>query len=133
EEDRAGIRNFELARLVAIRAREGPLDVPEQLRFEERFGEAGAVDRDEHPVRARAAGVNGAGDQLLTNTAFASDEDLRVPAGHTADSLRESDKLATRTNQFCGSISRHGAPSTDRSSLPACTRRRQAAQSETFC
>ena len=32
---------------VAIRAGEASLDVAEQLRFEERFGNAGAIDRNE--------------------------------------------------------------------------------------
>ena len=41
------MRELQLAALVAIRAGEAALDVAEELRFEERFGEAGAVHRDE--------------------------------------------------------------------------------------
>ena len=47
EEDRAAIGDFELAGLVPIGAREAALHVAEQLRFEERLGDAGAVDRHE--------------------------------------------------------------------------------------
>ena len=40
EEDRAAVGQFELARLVAVGAGEAALDVAEQLRLEERFGQA---------------------------------------------------------------------------------------------
>ena len=47
EEERAAVRELQLARLVAVRAGEAALHVAEQLRFEQRLGEAGAVHRDE--------------------------------------------------------------------------------------
>ena len=53
EEDRAHVGGFELARLVAIGAGEAALDVAEQLGLEQRFGQAGAVDRREHVAGAR--------------------------------------------------------------------------------
>ncbi len=38
---------LQLTDLVAMGAREAPLDVTEELGFEQRFGEGGAVDGDE--------------------------------------------------------------------------------------
>ena len=52
------VGDLELAGLVAVGAGEAALDVPEQLGFEERFGEAGAVDRHEGAVRPRAQRVD---------------------------------------------------------------------------
>ena len=51
------VGDLELAGLVAIGAGEAALHVAEQLRFEQRFGQAGAVDRHERPVGAGAARV----------------------------------------------------------------------------
>ena len=47
EEDGAFVGGLELARLVAIGAGEAALHVTEELGFEQRLGQAGAVDRDE--------------------------------------------------------------------------------------
>ena len=52
EEHRAVRRHFEQARLVAIRAGEAAADVAEQLRFEQRVGQPGAIDGDERRRRA---------------------------------------------------------------------------------
>ena len=54
EEDRAHVRGLELARLVAIGAGEAALHMAEQLGLEQRFRQAGAVDRRED-VAGRAA------------------------------------------------------------------------------
>ena len=54
EEQRAAVGHLQLAALVAVGAGEAALDVAEQLRLEQRLGEAGAVDRDERPA-ARAS------------------------------------------------------------------------------
>ena len=51
---RAAVGHLELARLVAIGAGEAALDVAEQLRLEQRFRQAGAVDRDHARAAARA-------------------------------------------------------------------------------
>ena len=85
EEHRAHVRRLELAGLVAIGAGEAALDVAEQLRLEQRLGQAGAVDRRERHVGARAVVVNGARDDLLADAAFAADQDLRVAARHAID------------------------------------------------
>ena len=46
EEERAAMRELQLARFVAIRAGEAAFDVSEELRLEERLRQAGAVDSD---------------------------------------------------------------------------------------
>ena len=62
------VGDFELAGFVAVGAGEAALDVAEQLRFEERFGQAGAVDGHERTsARARCAcGPRGATTSLPT-------------------------------------------------------------------
>ena len=84
EEDRALVGDFELARLVAIGAGEAALDVAEQLRLEQRLGQAGAVDRDEGSRGAGPLRLNRAGDELLADAALAGDEHLRVGPGDCA-------------------------------------------------
>ena len=53
EEHSAAVRLLQFADLVAVRPRETALDVSEQLRLQERFREAGTVDRHETLLRAR--------------------------------------------------------------------------------
>ena len=79
--------DFELARLVAIGAGEAALDVAEQLRLEQRFRQAGAVDRRERVRRARAARVDAAGDDFLADAALAGDQHLGVGPRHAVDFL----------------------------------------------
>ena len=55
EEQRAAVRQLQLAELVAVGAGEAALHVAEQLRFEQRLGQARAVDRDERARGARGA------------------------------------------------------------------------------
>ena len=71
---RAAIGERELALLVRRRAGERAAHVPEQLRFEQRFRDGGAVHLDERHVALRAAIVNRAGDQLLAGAGLAGDE-----------------------------------------------------------
>ena len=91
EEDGAVVGHLELAGLVAIGAREAALHVPEQLGLEQRLRDAGAVDRHEGRLAARAVRVNRAGHDFLARAALAGDEDLGV---------RPSDALDLRF-QFC--------------------------------
>jgi hypothetical protein len=60
EEQGAAIRGFEPAVAGCGRAREGALLVAEQLALEDRFGDRGAVDRDERALRTRRVLVHGA-------------------------------------------------------------------------
>ena len=62
-------------------ARKGAADVPEQLGFEERFGNGRAVHLDERHVALRAARVNGARDQLLAGAGLAGDQDRALGLG----------------------------------------------------
>ena len=59
--------------------------VAEQLAFQQRLGQGGAVEADERPVLARAGVVDGAGHQLLADAALAADQHGGVGAGHPAD------------------------------------------------
>jgi hypothetical protein len=65
-------------------ARERPLLVAEQLAFQERFGQGGAVDLDERSVGARALFVQHARDELFAGSALASYERRRPRRGHAA-------------------------------------------------
>ena len=55
-----------------------PRSVSEQLRFEERFRDARAVDGDHRPPAAVAALVNQLRQHFLAGATLASDQDLRV-------------------------------------------------------
>jgi len=59
--------------------------MPEELAFEQRFGNRPAVDRDEGAVAARAGRVDPAGDQFLAHAALAGDEDGAGRAGAARD------------------------------------------------
>jgi len=64
----------------------------EQLRFEQRFGDGGAVDGHERLVRRRAGVVNSARKQLFARAGF-SDQQHGGPAGG-GDAARELYSLA---------------------------------------
>ncbi len=74
----ARIRDFELAGLVAIGARETAFDVPEELRFQERFRQPRAVHHDERPRGSRSLRLNRTGNELLTDAALTCNENLGV-------------------------------------------------------
>src|SRR5439155_515742 len=65
EEDGALARLLEEPAAVALGAGEGPAQVAEELALEERLGEGGAVLHQERRLRARAAVVDGARQELL--------------------------------------------------------------------
>ena len=119
EEDGAAVGELELADLVAIGAREGALDVAEQLRFEQRFRKAGAVHGDQLPRGARAAPVDGAGDELLADAALAGDQDLGVGPRDPLDLLDQLDDRGARADQFTVALRSHSCVSRDRSPHPA--------------
>ena len=86
EKQRAAMRELELAALVAVGAGEAALDVAEELRLEERFGDAGAVHRHERRQPAAGVAMDVARDHVLAHAALAGDQDLgralRRPRGH---------------------------------------------------
>src|SRR3546814_11412083 len=57
---------------------EGPLLMAEELALQQVFRDGRAVDRDEGTLGARAELVQRAGEQLLSSSAFADDEDRDV-------------------------------------------------------
>src|SRR6476660_9743824 len=61
--------------------------VTEELARQERFGEPGAVHRDEWHVPAMAGRVDGAGDQLFPRTGLAFDQHCRIDARDGANLL----------------------------------------------
>ena len=70
---------------IAIRAGEAAADVAEERRFEQRVGNAGAVDRDERRAGAAAAAMDQPRDHFLADAALAGDQDLRVGSGRVLD------------------------------------------------
>ncbi len=66
-----------------------PLDVAEQLAFEQCLGERGAILGHEHLVLARAIEVQGARDQLLAGSALALDHDRHVAGGDTFQKIED--------------------------------------------
>ena len=80
------MRELELAALVAVGAGEAALDVAEELRLEERFGDAGAVHRDERRELAAGVAMDIARDHVFAHAAFTGDQDLgralRRPCRH---------------------------------------------------
>ena len=107
EEQRAAVRQTELADLVAIRAGEAALDVAEQLRFEQRFGDARAVDGHELGRAAARMIVNVPGDDILAGAAFAGHQHFRV-AGRGALGERRAIRASRRSQRSgwrrCGPI-----------------------------
>src|SRR5438105_2689162 len=73
--------------LVRAGAREGALDVPEDLRLEQRFGQRSAVDGDEGPARPVAGMVDGLGDDLLARPRLAVDEHGSIRGRDAPDEL----------------------------------------------
>ena len=76
QEHGAAVSHFEFAGLVAERAGEAPLHVPEQLGLEERLGQSCAIDRNKRLVAPGAALMQRLGDEFLTHAALARDENL---------------------------------------------------------
>ena len=87
EQHGSAIGDFQLARLVAIRAGKTAFGVAEQLRLEECFRKAGAVHGDEWICRAIALAVDRARDQFLAHAALAGDQDLCVRSRDAGDFL----------------------------------------------
>ena len=89
EHQRALVGRLELADLALGRAGERALLVAEQLAFQQRLGERGAVQADERPLAARAGEVDGAGDQLLADAALAANQHGGPARRGAGDLLRD--------------------------------------------
>jgi hypothetical protein len=81
QENGAVVGHLELTGFVAVGAREAALDVAEQLGFQERLGNSGAIDRDED-LGAGTGVIDGASHHFLAGAALAGDEHLGVGARH---------------------------------------------------
>ena len=99
EEDRAHVRRLELAGLVAIGAGEAALHVAKELRLQQRFGQAGAIDRRKHHGGPRAAVMNAARYNFLADAALAGDENLRVAPRDAIDLGLEGVNLAALADE----------------------------------
>ncbi len=64
---------------------EGSLLVAEQFAFQQRFGDRGAVDRDERLVAAAAEIVDRLADDFLAGAVFAKNQDRQLGVGHAAN------------------------------------------------
>ena len=78
QEERAAIRQLELAAPIRDCAGKRPLDVAEQLRLDQLLRDRRAVDFDERPVPPAAHRVYRARDQLLPRPVLAVDQDAAV-------------------------------------------------------
>ena len=78
EEQRAAVRQLEPSLAIGGRAGERAAHVAEEHRLGQLAGDGDAVHRDERRLRARAAAVNRAGDELLAGAALAGDQHVRA-------------------------------------------------------
>ena len=93
QEQRAALGGGEEPDLVGDGAREGALDVPEQLGLHEPFGDRPAVHGDERLVAAVAIEVDGARHQLLAGAALARDHGGGGAVRDLADGVEDLDDL----------------------------------------
>src|SRR4030095_14421031 len=77
EEQGAAVGELEEAGVRATSVGESPALIAEQLRFEQVFGNRGAVDIDEGTARAGAGPMNRAGDETLAGPRLAADQEWR--------------------------------------------------------
>lgn len=82
--------------------------MPEQLGFEKRFGDPGAIDGDEFLLSAQRVGVDMTRDHVLADSAFARDQDFRVAARGALGEFQELAHLRARDNRGRGAIA--GSP-----------------------
>ena len=85
DEQRAAVGDFEQARLCCHRACKCPLLVPEQLAFQQGFGQRGTVDHYERLIGPHAGSLQSLGHELFPRAAFALNENRLVRAARTLD------------------------------------------------
>jgi hypothetical protein len=89
EEQRAAVRQLELAAAIGYGPGERPLHVAEQLALDQLLGNRGAVHLDERPLHPPAAHVNRSRHQLLAGAVFAMDENPAVGGRRHRDLLQQ--------------------------------------------
>ena len=87
QENRSLVSYFELALFSFDGAGERALLVSEELAFEQRLGQRGAVDGDERFVSAVRVRMDGAGNQFLPRAALACNQHGRIGRRHFRDEL----------------------------------------------
>ena len=87
EEDGSAFRDLEEAFLLGDGAGEGATFMAEEFAFKERFGEGGAIERDEGARFARAVEVDSAGSKFLAGPAFAQNQDGGIGGRDAFDEL----------------------------------------------
>uniref|UniRef100_A0A0N5A5Z1 PE-PGRS family protein n=1 Tax=Parastrongyloides trichosuri TaxID=131310 RepID=A0A0N5A5Z1_PARTI len=97
QQKRAAVGLLELADAARHGAGKGPLLVTEQLGFQQVIRDGGAVDADEGLVRTTRAAVQIAGHHLLTDAAFAGDQDGGFRTRHLIGQL--DDRLHRRISR----------------------------------
>ncbi|OPZ59375.1 MAG: hypothetical protein BWY87_01038 [Deltaproteobacteria bacterium ADurb.Bin510] len=90
QKDRTAAGQLEATLFVADGAGEGPLDVAEQLAFEQALGQSRAVDRHEGLRRTFAAVVQGLGHQLLAGAALAGNQGRGLGIAQILDQLEDA-------------------------------------------
>jgi hypothetical protein len=81
EEEGAAVGDLEVTAAQPVGAGEGAALVAEELAFEQRLGDGGAVDGDEGPLGARSGGVDAARQPLLADAGLAEQHQGRAPLG----------------------------------------------------
>ena len=87
EEQHAAGRQFDLTRLVLVRAGERAALEAEELRLQQLLGKSGAVDGDERTAPARRHAVHVSCDHFLAGPGFAVDADGRFSCGNLPGTL----------------------------------------------
>jgi hypothetical protein len=104
EEERAPVRQLELAGLARVRPGEGALLVPEQLGLEQGIGNRGQVHGHERLSPPRALVVDGAGHQLLPGAALRGDQHGGVRLRHLGDHLVEPHHLRVPPHELVEAV-----------------------------
>ena len=100
EHEGAAVGLFEFANLALRRAGECALFVAEELAGEKAARECRAVKANERSFFAWTAEVDGAGDQLLADAAFAANQDRCTAGSSTGDFLRDLGDGQTVADDF---------------------------------
>ena len=107
EEDGAAVRAAEEPRAVGDRTGERAAHVTEELALDQVLRDRAAVHDHERAVRARAAPVDGARDQLLAGAALAGHQHRRVGVRDLVDQLRDRAHRGTAADDAVALVLAH--------------------------
>ena len=123
---------LEFAALVAIGSGEAAFHVAEQLGLEERFSQAGAVDRDERLRRSRRGCVYEPREHVLADAALAGNEYLRITRRRAAGRLDKPQHGRALADHDSGAARRQNQISQGYFSLRCCAAAGQIAWTVTW-